>query len=648
MAKAGRSRVPVKLEAAGDTHIGGRTHNEDAILLRPDLNLFLVADGAGGQNAGNVAASLAITTIAHFFEQTHQSADALPAIDGLGLRTAARRLSAAVQDANVEILEIAKSSDKHKGMGTTIVAALFEHDHRLMHIAYVGDSRCYRLRADRLEQLTHDHSFINDVLELRPNIADERVKKLPKNVITRALGMMENLRVSVRTYEVAHGDKYLLCSDGISDNVEDNQISESLALDIGCDEQVALLISMALEAGTTDNVAAVIVDCALPHASRRPSTSTRPVKKKSRPKLPRVDLRSVEANTELTEESVPEIVLYDRPESRDSSPLIHVVPAASPPEVVTQLQTVMEEEQITQEYHSPLVNLRDVADPTGGEPPLRGASSRDSATKVMEVDHAALRQVAGALPDPVSDDPTEDPPTRAFDRRADEDPDTAVKKPAKPARANTKAKSKATTKTKTKTKANTKTKTRSKRAGTKTKPLTPGLGTARTARTTMKPGSMGRGALPARGKGKASARSSTATDGTERGGAAAVRATKSSTNVSAPRLKKPDVSDEQGHRTGDTESPGASEAPPAVEKEPRKSPPPFPTGGRATLTGPGPEPPEIDDTDGLPLPPVREPFDTSDFTNDSVPCHACGSIIMRTADLCMYCGAPTGFITQPD
>src|SRR5690606_29468778 len=118
--------------------------------LRPDLNLFLVADGAGGQNAGNVAASLAITTIAHFFEQTETGAASLPHFDGLGLRTAARRLSAAVQEANREILEIAKSSDKHRGMGTTIVAALFELDYRMVHIAYVGDSRCYRLRDGRL------------------------------------------------------------------------------------------------------------------------------------------------------------------------------------------------------------------------------------------------------------------------------------------------------------------------------------------------------------------------------------------------------------------------------------------------------------------------------------------------------------------
>jgi protein phosphatase len=618
MAKAGRSRVPVKLEAAGDTHIGGRTHNEDSILLRPDLNLFLLADGAGGQNAGNVASSLAITTIAHFFEQTMGSAGNKPHLDGLGLYTAARRLSAAVQEANKEILAIAKSSDKHRGMGTTIVAALFELEHRIMHLAYVGDSRCYRLREGRLEQLTHDHSLINDVLELRPNISDERVKKLPQNVITRALGMMENLRVSVRTHDVAHGDRYLLCSDGLSDIVDDSQIHESLALDIGCDEQVELLTSMALEAGTRDNVASIIVDCALPHASQRPKASTKPIKKKSRPKLPRIDLSSAESSAGITEESVPEIVLYDRPESRDSSPLIHVVPAASRPNVVEALQgVIVEEDQVTQEYESPVAAMS-APDPTGGEPPLRkptakseGAAPREGATKIMTTDHEKLRRAAKtSMPDPTGEEPL-DTPTKIVSGKGTK---------------------------KTKAKAKTKPKLKGAKRGAL---ATPGMGTMREPQKT----------LPGR----------TTADGTERGGAAARAG--ADKRVSAPRRNKPNVSTEDEKvRTGDTESPPRrseptppdSTPPGPSEHPPAKKPPPLPTlpdGRRSTLTGPAPPSKKVEvdgapDDDGLPLPPVRESFDTSDFTNDSVPCHACGSIIMRSADLCMYCGAPTGFVVS--
>ncbi len=672
MAKAGRLRVPVKLEAAGDTHIGGRTHNEDAILLRPDLNLFLVADGAGGQNAGNVAASLAITTIAHFFEQTHEAADSLPEIDGLGLYTAARRLAAAVQEANREILEIAKTSDKHRGMGTTIVAALFDVEHRSLHVAYVGDSRCYRLRDGRLEQLTHDHSLINDVLELRPNISDERVKKLPQNVITRALGMMDNLRVSVRSHEVSHDDRYLLCSDGLSDNVDEEQILESLALDIPCDEQVELLVSMALEAGASDNVAAIIVDCALPQSATSARASTRPIKKthrkSSRPKLPRVLLRNT-----VTEESVPEIVLYDRPEARDSSPLIHVVPAASgSPDVMEAFHVVLaEDEQVTKEYRAPSV---EVADPTGGEPPMRGARagagleppatppSAAAATGAVEASTpstaakktTARRGVAPPRPPTpktgdIADDPTLEPPTKVVPREA------AVAA-GRAATANARA-----------------------RGGLRPPPR-PKPGDER-PRTTLAPGAAATRERPA--------------DATERGGAAAIPLSERDKAVSAPRVNKAQSADDLVEpRTGDTKAPpGASETPPSFDSTPPDRPSPEPlapmppdiVGGRlesqkptpaagskvgrllpgaakrrplsdsrrtlpglhddkepATEHGPTEHGPT--DHDSLPVPPVREPFDTSDFTNDSIPCHVCGSIIMRTADLCMYCGAPTGFV----
>src|SRR5690606_22621391 len=132
---------------------------------------------------------------------------------------------------------------------------------------------------------------INDVLELRPNISDERVKKLPQNVITRALGMMDNLRVSIRSFELAHGDCYLLCSDGLTDVVHEQQIKELLSLDIDCDQQVALLINMALEAGSDDNIAVVVVDCSLPSGGAQ--ATTRPIKtsrkKPSRGKMSRVE-----------------------------------------------------------------------------------------------------------------------------------------------------------------------------------------------------------------------------------------------------------------------------------------------------------------------------------------------------------------------
>ncbi len=380
MSEASRSRVPVKVEAAGDTHIGGRSHNEDAILLRPDLNLYLVADGAGGQNAGNVAASLAITTVAHFFERTRTVAEKLPQFDALGLPTAARRLSTAVQEANQEILAISKHSDRHKGMGSTLVAALFDPRYRRMHIAHVGDSRCYRLRNGMLEQLTHDHSLVNDVLELRPNIADERLRKLPSNVITRALGMMDNLRIAIRSHDVAPGDRYLLCSDGVTDVLTREQIAEALAIDSGCDELVSLLINMSLENKSEDNIAAVVIDCALPAGldSKASAKPLRTGKHASRPGIPALIARRKKAKKEEDEVppardtdrgvappseknpldapldgdpdedigdrvSTPEIMLYEPGGDDDGRDSIHLVPAdsAATPDVLQAVQHVM-------------------------------------------------------------------------------------------------------------------------------------------------------------------------------------------------------------------------------------------------------------------------------------------------------------------
>jgi protein phosphatase len=179
----------LRLESAGATDIGqGRKHNEDTVLLRPDLQLFLLADGAGGHNAGNVASTLAASAIAHYFEELVPPPDGTPEFDSFGLARGARDLGRAIARANQEILELSQTSDRHQGMGTTIVAALFSAKSGLMHLAHVGDSRCYRLRNDHIEQLSHDHSLLNDVLEMRPDLDDATFARLPRTVVTRALG----------------------------------------------------------------------------------------------------------------------------------------------------------------------------------------------------------------------------------------------------------------------------------------------------------------------------------------------------------------------------------------------------------------------------------------------------------------------------
>jgi serine/threonine protein phosphatase PrpC len=278
--------LPLKVSAAGLTDIGKvRRHNEDAILLRPDLALFILADGAGGHNAGNVASALATTAIANFFEATGHGAEE-PDLDAFGLPIAARRLAAALQKANDDILEIAKTSNKLRGMGTTAVAVSCFERTGMIHVAHVGDSRCYRWRDGVLELMTHDHSLINDALEMRPNIDDKTLAKLPQNVVTRALGMEPSIRVSMRTHRMLSGDKYLLCSDGLSDSVDEDMIGDMLAVDRSPDDVVRSLIHKALEAGARDNVAAIVVAATLAdgavavprvvHAVRRPSSMPPP------------------------------------------------------------------------------------------------------------------------------------------------------------------------------------------------------------------------------------------------------------------------------------------------------------------------------------------------------------------------------------
>jgi serine/threonine protein phosphatase PrpC len=265
------------MTSAGNTHIGGREHNEDSILIRSDLDLYVVADGAGGHNSGNIASALATTSVAHYFESTAAEAQSAPPYDAMGLSSAARRLATAFQRANRELIEVAQGSERHRGMGTTLVAAYFDLPRATLVLGHVGDSRCYRLRDRRMELLTQDHTLLNDVLELKPDLDPESAARLPRNVITNALGMDASVRVSVRTHEVAPGDRYLLCSDGLTDEVDDGQIAQALMLGGSPEEQVRLLIDLATEGTPRDNVAVVVLSCNLaPGAARLPEKPVPP------------------------------------------------------------------------------------------------------------------------------------------------------------------------------------------------------------------------------------------------------------------------------------------------------------------------------------------------------------------------------------
>ncbi|MEO7032432.1 MAG: protein phosphatase 2C domain-containing protein [Polyangiaceae bacterium] len=265
------------LQTAGATHVGRRrTHNEDALLVRDDLSLYLVADGAGGHNAGEVASALCARSMANYFGATIRSTHDSPEFNRFGIPNGARRLSAAVLKANRDIVEISHTSQAHRGMGTTVVALCFSPRSGLMHVAHVGDSRCYRLRSGHLELLTKDHSLLTDVIEQRPELDDEVLARLPKNVVTRALGMDNQLRVSMRSYAVVQGDRYLLCSDGLSGPVPAPEIATALGADSSPTAIAERLVELANAAGGPDNIAALIVHCEGGHTRAVPADSVPP------------------------------------------------------------------------------------------------------------------------------------------------------------------------------------------------------------------------------------------------------------------------------------------------------------------------------------------------------------------------------------
>ena len=231
------------------------------MLVRSDLFLYAVADGAGGHRSGEVASALAARSIENYFGATVRRTHNQPEFDRFGMATGARRLSAAILKANADVMEIARSSPEHRGMGTTVVAACFSPRSAMMHVGHAGDSRCYRLRAGHLEQLTQDHSLFTDVLEQRPELEDAQLERIPKNVVTRALGFDPKLRISLRSHAVVAGDRFLLCSDGLTGMVQTATIAEIMSEKAAPEAIVHRLLAAANSGGGRDNISVLVVEC---------------------------------------------------------------------------------------------------------------------------------------------------------------------------------------------------------------------------------------------------------------------------------------------------------------------------------------------------------------------------------------------------
>src|SRR5690606_23094443 len=178
----------MRARAAGLSDVGlQREHNEDSFAVVPQHELFIVADGMGGHRAGDVASKLASESITDFFVRTASEDVTWPFHFDAQLSEEENRLSTAIRLANRHVYEHSVRSQDLRGMGTTVVGALFSSRKGRMFIGHVGDSRAYRIREGTIVQLTRDHSLLNEYLTAMPDMNEEQRSELPKNVITRAL-----------------------------------------------------------------------------------------------------------------------------------------------------------------------------------------------------------------------------------------------------------------------------------------------------------------------------------------------------------------------------------------------------------------------------------------------------------------------------
>ncbi|HMK14430.1 MAG TPA: Stp1/IreP family PP2C-type Ser/Thr phosphatase [Burkholderiales bacterium] len=235
-----------------------RSHNEDSIFADAASGFVILADGMGGYNAGEVASGIAAAMLGTGLKQVLDGADPGSIEPESGETLAVKLLREQIAAANASIYQASKSQPQYAGMGTTLVVGLF-YDNRLS-VAHIGDSRLYRLRGDEFKQITRDHSLLQEQID-SGMITEEMARfSLNRNLVTRALGIDNEVEPEIHTHEVEVGDIYLLCSDGLNDMVEDDEIQLTLS-SLQANLQLASqqLVQMANDNGGRDNVSVILV-----------------------------------------------------------------------------------------------------------------------------------------------------------------------------------------------------------------------------------------------------------------------------------------------------------------------------------------------------------------------------------------------------
>lgn len=229
-----------------------RENNEDAVAFDPSTGLCILADGMGGYNAGEIASGMATA-----FIKSEMSRWLSQAGRHANTKEVKRAMQICVQNANHSIFNAANSNPQYTGMGTTLVVAVFQAG-RLM-LGHIGDSRCYRLRGTEFQQITKDHSLLQEQIDAGLITPEQALTSVNKNLVTRALGVEDTVLLDVTEHRVETGDVYMVCSDGLSDMVRDKGIADVMLTSASLEQKAKLLIAAANAGGGRDNISVVLI-----------------------------------------------------------------------------------------------------------------------------------------------------------------------------------------------------------------------------------------------------------------------------------------------------------------------------------------------------------------------------------------------------
>jgi protein phosphatase len=242
--------MPYAFVSATDTG-RARSNNEDAVLLDVEACLAVLADGMGGYNAGEVASQMATQRVLAEVGGWLRAQPDMPSIAEVR-----RALEDGVDKANREIFNMANTNPHCAGMGTTLVVASFRPGQLL--VGHVGDSRAYRLRGGRLRQLTKDHSLLQEQIDAGLITPEQALYATHKNLVTRAVGVEDTVLLEITLHDVQPGDVIMLCSDGLSDMLNDNEMEFLVAGQPNLDSAAAALVAAANQAGGRDNISVIL------------------------------------------------------------------------------------------------------------------------------------------------------------------------------------------------------------------------------------------------------------------------------------------------------------------------------------------------------------------------------------------------------